>query len=463
MLSILNNFSGINNIFIYFSCEILLVLGVMVNLFMFFTNKKNSRTASTILTPLILSLNVLILFGICIRNFLNYIGLNSSLQINYFEPENRVFVLKLLINLFMMFFVLINSKNIYKFRFKVPLINSFVLLSALAGCLITGAQNYFIIYLLVETVLILTYKYGSNMRIKKKSVFSPDFIILNATSTIIFLISYFMSFDISKPSQVSIVQVCMTLAILMKIGIFPIYNFLITKPSVLNIPFSNLVFCYVPWIGIIALNKMSAVIIPSDEIYQISMLVFILISLTTFALYASKHRYLIKFLANFSYFLNGICVLSIIYFQTDFSCVWLSSMFAFSMLSLYSLLNIVNLNYSLKRTYIANLRGIFLNNRLFAFLFSSVLILMTALVPGGIMKELFKILKNIYVYDKTGLFVICSVVLLLVLVLFNCLKIIQTIYTLDLKNIMPEFTKRATLYYVTPVVTLIILILKTFL
>jgi len=298
------------------------------------------------------------------------------------------------------------------------------------------------------------------MRIKKYSVFSSDFIVLSGFATIIFIAFYLMSLKIYIPAQLSIINVCISIAVLMKIGIFPIYNYLIIRKCKTNFPFSILVFSYLPLIGVIAFNKMSTSIFPTDEIYQISMIVYLVTSMITFAFYASKQKNLVKFYANFSYFINAFCILNIVYFQADLRSIFLSVMCAFGLLGLYSLSNILKLNLGLEKLYIANLKGIFLENRLFAILYSSILLMLIGLIPSGVMVVFLKIIKNIYIFDKTGFLTVCGISILILLIMFNSLKIVQNIFTFERKSPCKKLTKRTTLNYVVPVVIIIALLIN---
>ena len=97
---------------------------------------------------------------------------------------------------------------------------------------------------------------------------------------------------------------------------------------------------------------------------------------------------------------------------------------------------------------------------MFAILFSVILIMMAGLAPSGIMNMIFKILGNIYTYDKTGFLAVCVIVFLMLIILFNCLKVVQNVYTFERNMPVYKFEKRTTLNYVVPLIVIIFLILN---
>lgn len=446
----------------YFSCEIFLLIGVLVNFVLFFLKKKfDTKRLSNFITACLFGFNAFVLSVVCIKNIFVFGGFTATFWNDYLEADSHNFVLKISINLFMLFFIIITHKFTRKCRFKVPIINSILALLAMTGCLIVQSESFILTYILIEALCLFVYKYGSNMRIRKYSVFSDDFLLISISSTLIFVIFYTMTFAIDKLSQLSIIKVCMAIAILMKLGIFPIHNYTVNKKYKTNIPYSILLFCYMPWVGVLALNKMAKTITPSDEIFQASLSIFIVICMISFSFYASKQKNLVKFLANISYFLTSFCVLDIVFFQTNNTSVILSSLLAFSIISIYSLLGIAKLNLNLEKINILSLKGLFLNNRFFAILLSLLLLMISGVIPNGIMRYNIDILKNIYTYDKIGVFTVGFALIGFILIIFNTFRIIQSLYTFDKSQIVDKFKIGTTPDYVIPILVLIIIFIKT--
>ena len=146
------------------------------------------------------------------------------------------------------------------------------------------------------------------------------------------------------------------------------------------------------------------------------------------------------------------------FLSTNDQSIKYSTLIAFCFLGLYSLLSIVKINSKTEKINIAAIKGIFFNNRLFAVLFSTLILMLVGIVPNGILKYSIEMLHNVYIYDKLSFITVITIIVCYILVLLNSLKIIQNIYSFNFKKIKEKYTKRTTPNYVVPVVILIFLI-----
>ena len=129
--------------FFYFSCELILIAGVFLNLFLLPFRKKDSiKKISNNLTVFVLGFNIITLPAVYLACRLSYISYDYSIFTYYFEPDSGNLLLKILINIFILLFVLVGSNYTKKYKFRLPVINSIALLLALSGCLIAQAGNY---------------------------------------------------------------------------------------------------------------------------------------------------------------------------------------------------------------------------------------------------------------------------------------------------------------------------------
>ncbi len=450
----------ISEIIAYCSSELFLILGIILNIFffLFFKRKLNVKRISDFITCSIFILNTIIISSIFIKNSFFINELNLSILNNIVTLNKTELIIKLLVSVFMIIFMTSSYKLTRKARFKTPIINSILLLITLSVFLLIQSQNLILMYLLLDLTTIFIYKYASNMRIRKNEIYSSDFVAIGTCASILFFAFFILTLFIKDSIQLNIIHLCMALAIFLKIGIFPFVNYLINKNYKDNIPYSILLFCFLPWIGVLTFNKISNFISYSDEICQITLITFLTITTLYFGITASKQKNLIKFLANTNYFLTCFCLLNIMFLSTNDQSIKYSTLIAFCFLGLYSLLSIVKINSKTEKINIAAIKGIFFNNRLFAVLFSTLILMLVGIVPNGILKYSIEILHNVYIYDKLSFITVITIIVCYILVLLNSLKIIQNIYSFNFKKIKEKYTKRTTPNYVVPVVILIFLI-----
>ena len=153
----------------YFSSELFLIFGIILNLifFLFFKRKLNIKRISDFITSSIFILNSLIISAILIKSLFFVSEINYSTLNNLIIISKNELVIKLLISIFMFGFIISTYRLTRKARFKTPLINSLLLLIALSSYLLIQSQNFILIYILLDLSTILIYKYASNIRIRK--------------------------------------------------------------------------------------------------------------------------------------------------------------------------------------------------------------------------------------------------------------------------------------------------------
>ena len=305
MQNVINLENNINAIefFSYFSPEILCLIGIIINfvLFLFFKRKLNIKRISDFTTVGVFSLNSIILISLYIRNNALFDGYNVNLFSDLIVFNNENIIYKLIINLFFVFFILCTYKITRKAKFKTPLINSNLLLLAPFASLLFQVQNPLFAFVLLDVCVFLIYKYASNMRIRKDDVYCPDFVIMSLMASILFYAFYFVGYLIKIELQLAIINVCTTMALLLKAGLFPVYNYTLNRHYKNNIAYSILLFSLLPFLGVITLSKFILNVNLSSEVYLITLLVFLSITILTCAINAFKTKNLVKYLANASY------------------------------------------------------------------------------------------------------------------------------------------------------------------
>ena len=448
----------------YFSCEILSAIGIFLNLifFLFFKRKLNIKRISDFITCGVFILNILVLtaIGFSANDFNN---INYSFSNGLITLDKTSLLLKLSINIFMLFFVLTTYKLTRKARFKTPVINSILLIISIFAGLISQNSNFIITYILFDIVAILIYKYASNMRIRKDDCYSVDFVLTTATASMLFFGFYFLTFFIKDSIQLNIIYVCMALAFFLKAGMFPFSNYLTDKNYKTNIPYSILLFCFLPWISVIAYNNITKFINYSNEIYQFTMIVFIVLCGFYFGILTLKQKNLVKFLAKTNYCLISFSILNILILSNNEISLKYSTMVSFCMLSMYSLLTILKINLKIQKINLSAIKGIFLNNKFFTSIFSILLLIISNVVPSGILKFNIQILNNIYSYDKIAFIAVFIYVLAGILILFASLKIIKNLYNFEFRNAKEKLTKKTAPNYAVSLIIILFLIVGIFL
>lgn len=438
-------------LFSYFSCETFCLIGVLLNLFfyIFFKRKDFAKRFSDILTIGIFSLNILILVAL---------GLFSG-DIYSFDFSAFIANPKIILNIFFLLYLLITYKIARKTRIKTSLLNAILLTICLSSCLMVQNSNFILTFALLDLTIFFIYKYASSSRIRKDGVYSREFILTSTASSILFYSFCITSFFIKDAIQLSILDVCTTIAILLKIGIFPIYNYLNNRNYKSNLPYSILLFVYLPFVGIFAFNKMISKMSLLNEVFQITILSFAIVSFICFAFFTIKQKNIVKFLAGASYCFACFSIINILFIgQNDLSVIH-SMLNTFAFLGIFSLLCILKINYYSDKINLSAIRGIFITSKKFAVLFAFLLLIISNIIPSAFLKTNLEIVKNMYVFDNLSVYFLVFALLTNLFITFNSFVIIKNCYTFDKNKEIIALTKRTTLNYVVPFVIICFLLI----
>lgn len=445
----------------YFSSELFCVLGILLNIimFLFFSRKYNIKRLSDITTFSIFAINSLITFGIYLKSQdLNFSIFNNALVFN-----NETLLLKFFIYLFFTLFVLTMYKTSRKARFKMTIVNSCLLFLALFSTLLIQVENKILAFLLLDICSFFMYKYASNIRIKKPDVFCFDFVIISATATVLFYSFFGLTYIVKQELQLAIIEVCMVCALFLKAGLFPVYNYAISKKAKNNVAYATLLYNFLPFLGLVAFSKLYQSIDFSNEIHFIVITTFILFVAIVSAISAFQAKNIIKYLAYFAYVCYSFYIVAILFLQDVNLYINKSLVFMFALFAVFVLCAILKINFKTEKLNLSLISGFFIKNRIFSNIFTIGLLFLLNIIPSKVFINNFEIIKEIYQFDKTGFWVALTFVLSVILILLNGLRIIKTIYTKSEINIFNKLTKRTTLNYVVPCVIFLILIIAMFL
>ena len=463
MQNVINLENTINTaeLFSYFSPEVLCLLGIVINffLFLFFKRKLNVKRVSDFITVGIFLLNSFILGCLYARNnalFDNY-NINLFSDLIVFNNENIIY--KIILNLFFVLFILCTYKITRKAKFKTPIINSNLLLLAPFATLLLQVQNPLLAFVLLDVCVYLIYKYASNMRIRREETYCPDFVIMSLMATVLFFAFYSVAYLIKDELQSAIINVCATMALLLKSGIFPIYNYTLNRQHKNNIAYSILLFSFLPFLGIVALSKFILNINLANEVYLITLLAFGALTVLTCAINAFKTKNLVKYLGNASYVYYGIIALSLFMSSDMKFCINSALTFAFCLLGVYSLLCVLKINLKPDKMNFSVLTGLFMRNGFFCVLFALSLLILLNVIPSLISVNNIQLLKGIYSFDKMGFYLSFIAVAANALILFNGLYAVKLCYTLPSTKPF-VLTKRTMFNYIVLCSIILFLIIK---
>lgn len=444
----------------YFSPEILTTIGIIINLllFIFFSSKTNCKKISDILTSTVLLINSIILLFF----------LNGSFKYGFCISNNNLFMdwenigIKFFANLFALVFVLITYKLTRRAKYRVPVLNASLLLILLAIDIFSLSVNILLPFIMLDVVSFLLYKHTSFLKHRNKSIFDLNFILINIIASLLFYGFYIAKLFANDALMIILLDVFVSFAILFKTGIFPLFNYQKFKNFRLNLPYSILLGIILPFCGVIAFCKISKFLTLSSEIYLMSMVVFLVFSMISFAIFAYRTKNLVTLATNFTYFICSFCVVLTI-FQIDFNLTFkILSLNMLIMLSFYSLISIAKQNLKSNKITFLQINGTYLNNPFYAFILSLTILFSCGIIPSGITKTTLIALKELYLYDKNALILIAICTICMILITINLLKLIQNLYTFKkelLLNQMKKFTKKTTLNYVASLVIILILII----
>jgi len=389
----------------YFSVEIICLTGVILNFIisLFIVKKLKLKRLSDVITCSVFCLNSVILTLFIFQNE------NLTIKNDIVIFNGNTLFLKLFVNMFALFFVIATHKFTRKARHRVPAINSILILIVLLSGFLLTSDNFTFIYVLLELIIILIYKYASNLRLIKNSLFSPLYIAISYSATIIFMMFYFADYFVQGLLQKSIIQSCMALGLMLKIGLFPVFNYSIDKKSRSNIPYSILLFCMLPFVGAVAFNKIMSFCL-YNEVCQLSIIAFILLCAFFASIYAHKTKNLTGYLINAGqvyicfYVLNSILT-------KDLNPQFIITVL-FILLALYSMIRIYK------------------NSKKNMIFFSILIVLSALLIPLFASDILF----SLYAFDKNGFFIMNTFIFCNILLIIKTLKIVESFYKVKIKN-----------------------------
>jgi len=448
----------------YFSPEILCILAILINfiIFLAFKRKGKAKKISDITTLGAFFTSCVLLIFLYLRNKFVLFDFSFSIFNNsiLFNSENIIY--KFIFYLFFTIFVLSTYKLIRKARFKTPLINSHLLALAPFCSLIFQSQNIIFSFIALDICIFLIYKFASNMRIRKDDMYCTDFVVMSSLATILFYLFYLVANSIKIDSQLTIINICTTLALFLKIGLFPVYNYALNRHYKNNIPYSILLFALLPFLGLVVLSKFLEGINLNSEIFSIIMFVFISISILTCAINAFKTKNFIKYLANASCVYFGIMTYSLLFFENNLLCIKSALILSFCLFAIFSMLCILKLNLKPSKINFSSLSGLSLNNGNFCILLACLILALINIFPSAILFNNLEILKGIYKYENIGSYLVFIAIVANTLITYNGILAIKMCHT-KTNNPIPAFTKKTALNYAVSILIMLFLIIKIFL
>ena len=459
--TISNNFKIIEYI-AYFSCEVLCFIGFIINLFLYLmpTKNHNKGKISNIVTCVIFSLGTIFSLG-------SYIVTYGFLKENAVIYSGGLFSLssinlanKFTLCAFALLFTLITHKLTKQTKFRIPLLNAILCFIISTGCILFQLEKFILIYILIELISILIYNYASNMRIRKNGFYNLNYILLSICATILFFTFYIAHNSALDIIQINIIQVCLSMAFLLKIGIFPICNYSNNTKTRTNIPYSILSFVLYPFLGMTSFLKLSEWFNVSIEVYQITLLFFLISTIISYAIFSYKEKELCKYFSKLSYFYCSVGLIGTIFCATSIPYYKFGIMILFVTLAVFSMLSILKINLKQSSIKINSLNNLFINNKIFVLVFSILNLIIAQVIPSIFSIEYFRILKHIYSTDKIAIYFICAILFCIILIVLKNFEIIQSCYTIDKKYPKITLTKRTMLNYIVLCWIVLFLIIK---
>lgn len=446
-------------VFSFCATIFLLIAGVFLNFLVlkFSKNKFSVKKISDIITFSIFFINTLI-FG-ALALFSNTL---FFLKGNIYFFKNSLYLL-FIVNLFLLLTTLCFTKLLKKLHHKTALVNSDLLIAALFSNLLFILNNPLFAFIALDIAIWMSYKYCADMRSDTQKIYSAAAAFIFVISSSLFYLFYLLNYLAEIPIQKTIIQVCLSVAFLLKIGIFPVYNYLQAKSNKANLPYNLLILNYVPYLGIIYLSKFMGLLNLNDEIYQITLFIFLLLSAAFYSVYAFKTNNAVKILANSFYYFMTLIVLNIVMFSFDNSGLRLASILLFSYLGIYSIFTVLKINFASNTFNLNAFRGLNTNNSVQSFFLSLLILFSTGIIPGVVSIDVLKIFKNIYLYDAVAVFNVLILAFSYIILVFGILRIVQNIYQKSDLTTKEKMKKRTTLNYAVLFVVILFLIINSIL
>ena len=459
----LENFQSI----FYFSAEIILFLAMFINilLFLFFAQKSSTKRLSDKITFGTLILNLIISSSLFIRDKLFF----NNFEITFLK-DNLIFnqeisIFQILLFLFFISFISITYKIARKTRFNIMLVNTSLLGIILTSLFLIKSQNIILNFIFLDIIVFFVYKYASNYKLRKFYPFSKELISINLISTIVFYLSYFLSNSIAKTDfHTDTLNICASCAILLKAGIFPIFNYASNRCYKNNLPYSILLYVFVPFVGIITYFEFIQNINYLSSTYFLTMNVFLISTIFLCSIYAFKVKNLVRYLANCFYIYSIIHIFAFFTFVNTNFVVNSLFMVTLAFLAIYSLFCILKINFKQEKINLSFLEKISSKNTVFVGLFSVLLLIQANIIPSAVMLNHIKLIKNILLQNELSTWILLSIFFAVLLIILKTFKLIKTMFFKENQNI-PQLTltKRTTPNYVVPCLIILFLIIKMFL
>lgn len=465
ILELINHIFNKTHLLSCFWAEIFCLGGIILNLFarLFLNKKRNIKKLSDVLTFSIFSINALFFLGIFVKNVYFSNAFNFAVLSNVFIFNNENLLLKFFINLFFALFVLCTYKITKKSRYSATLMNTYLLLLSIASGLLIQVENAIISFMLLDICAFFIYKYASNMRLRKYEMFSREFVSISILSSVLFYGFYSLLFLSNGQTQSSIVQLSAAVALLLKAGLFPIYNYTLAKNTKNNLPYSTLLFAFLPFLGVVSFLKFSTNAFFTTEIYCVTIGVFMLIAMFFASLSAFKSNNIVRYLANCAYTYYSLYILNALIVKNNEFAIYSSFVLLFSLFVAYCYLYILKMNFKTEKMNTSLLLGLSFDNKIFACLFSIGLLVLASCIPSIFSFNNIQIIKGIYEFDKYGSWVCIVYIFSNILILLNALKMIKNLYIKKDNHKEYVLTKRTTYNYVVPVIIVVVLVLGIFL
>lgn len=458
------NFEAIS----YFSNEILCLIGIILNLFLFlfFKQKFSIKRLSDTINASIFLLDGCFLGTILINSKINFQNLDLCFLNNTFLINEKILVLGIIINIFMFIFSLGSYKISRKAQFKVPVVNSFLLFITAFSSLIIKSQNFLLTYFLLEGIIFFSYKYASFIRFRKDNIYSKSFVLISFCSSLMFFSFYILSLFIKNTIQLNIIEVMIALALLLKTGFFPIYNYLSTLKNKINLPYSILIYGFIPFISIVSFYTFLNNINLTNQTFQITLSLFLCSTILAFSFFSFKTKNIVKFFGGVNLIYSCVLLTQLILLRNEDFALKASICYLFIFLSLGILFNIFKFNYKINKLTISNLKGFYFENDLLINLITANSLFLFGLFPNIITKINLLGLKNIYLFDKMTFFISTITVISFILVLLGGLKIIGNFYLFNkegFKKVTYTSQNKRTAFNITvPIVTMILYLIFYF-
>ncbi len=449
MENIINTINNLNfsNITPFFGCESVLLFVFFINilLFLFCKRKANVKKLSDFTVAIAFLINTLICGAVYFLNIGNY---QSETYLNDFLYLNTEGIfLKAVVNILLLMFLFISSRLIRQTLFKTPLVNANLCMIGLFSCFLTQINNDILAFLLLDIVVFFIYKYASLMKTKKDGFFSPDFLLLNVISSVVFYLTITILRFNDSDSQIAILNTVLFLAYLLKLGIFPSANYFSISNHKKNLPYLVLLSVYLPFLGVIGLIKIFSNIILSGDIFMITSAIFLFLCVFNIAILTLKTKNITKFFGNLGLFFSIFVITNFLVSINSYFSLKLASLFAFAMFAVFSLIAIFKINNKQEKLYFSAFRGVFLKNRFYTFLFSLSILFLFSIIPSALMTNSLIALKNIYSYDKFGYVLAFVLVFCYLLFLLRAFDLILNCYNYDKNSKVKMFIKKTTSNY----------------